>query len=890
MADSDNAPDPWAAYAPASPAPINAPGSQAPAPAKPDPWANYAPVSVAPPVAVPDQPNALWDTIKGIPGAAVRGLTSGASSLGQAAQLEQTGGDTGSEPPVPGPEESEQEVEKNVTGPLYHSKSLPGRIVSSGIEAITSNPPAAFMGPSPAKALVATIASGAGSEEAGEAVHALAPEAKNLETTARIAGGILAPESPNLARVAGRAFRSPPAAPDINQQFGVTQTPGEVADDLAVRSREASAMRDLQDPRAQAFVAQRQGELAEAPNTALEQMGLPAGAENPTQAANTVANELIEQKNATDLKTQEVGAGLAKDTVEYRAKLSPTGGVQAENPMEAANILQGAVANEAERAQTATEAAYNTANNMPGHFHPATFNNVDAFISQRARTGPNPAINPQLTPVASAAIAQLDDITNPLKQARDPDTGRIVPRDTPLTMQDVDQARKRLNTYYGAALQGAQGQARNYTDLNAMRQIMNAFDTFVSQKLRTNYIGGDGAAVGAALDTARAAHSNFRKTFTPQGAGDVVGPAIQKVLGRQEGQAATPEEVSNLLYGNGGTPVKVGQRLITMFGADSPEIGAVKQGLVSHIMQRPAGKAAWSPSDVADRIDQYTRGPGSTLTRTYLSPKEINDLQALGRQYRAYHNRAFADVDPVEKTLRTITGHDTQPRSTSPDYLRDKLFDDVLQGTRHSDALQERLMARLSPEGQAAYRRGLFLHTTAPPVEGAQNRGTAVIAKRVSQLLDATRNTSVYTPAQRATIKAYGDFMQKLSLPARGLSPSGPAIDRLKSAVASRVGGIIGAMIGHSLSPFPVMGELAGYTLGKQAESMAESRFNRVSKTLPLVTEDMAKYYKALNAYKTARSVGTQRLFVGAAANLNRSLSQLGLDPDQVAQLKLDQQ
>lgn len=821
----------------------------------------------------------VWDTIKGVPGAIMRGLTSGASSLGEAAALEQSGGDIESMPPVPSPEETEQAVEKNVTGPLYHSTSLPGRIVSSGIEAITSNPPAAFMGPSPAKALVATIASGAGSEEAGEAVHALAPEAKNLETAARIAGGILAPESPNIARTTARAFRSPPPKPNISQQFGVTQTPGEVADDLAVRQREASAMRDLQDTRAQAFATQRQQELTAAPGAALDQMGLPAGAENPTQAANIVANELIEQKNAADLKVQEVGAGLAKDTVDYRARLSPTGIVHAENPMEAANILQGAVANEAENAQRATDTAYETANNMPGHFHPATFNNVDTFISQRARTGPNPAINPQLTPVASAAIAQLDDITNPLKQARDPNTGRIVPRDTPLTMRDVDQARKRLNTYYGAALQGAQGQARNYTDLNAMRQIMNAFDTFVSQKLRTNYIGGNGAAVGDALDAARAAHSNFRKTFTPQGVGDVVGPAIQKILGRQEGQAATPEEISNILYGNSGTSVKVGQRLVSMFGAGSPEIGAVKQGLVSHIMQRPAGKAAWSPADVADRIDQYTRGPGSTLTRTYLSPKEIGDLQALGRQYRAYHGRAFADVDPVEKTLRTITGHDTQPRSTSPDYLRDKLFDDVLQGTRHSDALQERLMTRLSPEGQAAYRRGLFLHAAAPSIEGAQNRGVAVVAKRMAQLLDATRNTNVYSPAQRAVIKAYGDFMQSLSMPARGFAPSEPAINRLRSAVASRVGGIIGAIIGHSLSPFPVMGELAGYTVGKQAEHMAETHLNRVSKTLPLVADDMAKYYKALNAYKTAKSAGARKLFVGAAANLNRSLSQLGVDP-----------
>lgn len=905
MADTDQpSSDPWIGFNPipvttTSPPPINSPA------ATPDPWAGYSPVNATPPLDVPatEPPSTTWDIIKGLPGAAVRGLASGIAAAGQFGAADADLLNTGSpdepleSPAIPSAEQGEKIIEQ-ATGPLYHSQTPAGKAVSAGVEAVTANPVMAVMGPSgPVRALGATMASGVGSEEAGELAHAVAPESPGLRTAAELAGGVLSPMAGETAVTGARALRAPPPKPVVNQTMGMTLSAGEAAADNSLRQGESAAysgqLGDIAQKHAQQFYEQqRPQEQARAKQFIGAHMGAPETVANPGEAADVVANELTSHQNANDLAVRNQGAGVAKRITEYKNRLSPTNSLLAQTPMEAANHVQGAVANEAERAQAATNAAYEALRETPGNFHSATFNNIGSILTQKLRSGSDPTIiNPQMTPQANAALSDLDDVLSGLKQTRDPETGRVVSR-APITPQVVENARKRLNTFYGDALQSARS-SNNWSDVRATRQVMEAFDNYVADRLRAGtFMNGDPSGVIDAMENARQLHANYRKTFTPQGAGDVVGPAIQKILGRQEGQAATPEEVSNLLYGKGGTPVKVGQRLIQMFGADSPEVGAIKQGLVSNIMERPPGQMAWTAEQVADRIDAATKGPGSTLTRTYLSPNEIAELQEIGGDLRNYHGKAYPTPDPTEKIFRDIIGDDNKARASNQD-IRRTLFESVLRGGRESENMQNALRQRLTPQGWSTYKKGLFLHA-AEPIEGIPDWGPKKTGDRLYTLLDATKNTKTFNPVERSLIKTYADVMRKITIPRIGVtnwSNTAPLLVRAMRGMGSWAGRLIGikvaeAMFGHSL-----LSEAAGIA-GAEAVGHTSSRVeaNRVMKQLPIVADEMAKYQKALLAYNNARGPGTQKLVVNASANVIRSLRNLGIDTSTMSTPPLDQQ
>lgn len=494
--------------------------------------------------------------------------------------------------------------------------------------------------------------------------------------------------------------------------------------------------------RAQALQAQK-GQVAQS----LTAPGLPTG---PLDAADVVSGEIGQARAAEQQQAAQAAQAIQERAHALTSSLSPTGTVLAASPTEAANIVGQSVGQAAESAQAATNAAYKGLRELPGRFDPAAFNKVGQEISGALNRGAEPIkIDAQRTPQAAAALNDLDEIVGELRQQRDPATGQIV-KGTPLTPNVVETARQRLNTFYRDALQAARA-SNNWADVRAMRGVMDAFDDAVLGRLRRGlFRGGDPQAVIDSMESARGLHSNYRKTFTSQGAGDAVGQAMQKVVGRYEGQASPPEEVRGMLYGNGALPVKLGQRLVKVFGASSPEVGAIKQGYLSHLTQDAAGNAL-APEKAAGNIEGALKS--SSLPQVYFSAPERQALAEHAATLRASVPRPVAATDTVARTIPRIVGEGGQPMTAQE--LADTVFGRQGVGENQTGVkIVGHLKATRGEQSPAfqAIRNGIFNR-----LHGADSGETAANINEFLNGRGKQMANVAFSPAEREQLARYGE-------------------------------------------------------------------------------------------------------------------------------------
>jgi len=174
----------------------------------------------------------------------------------------------------------------------------------------------------------------------------------------------------------------------------------------------------------------------------------------------------------------------------------------------------------------------------------------------------------------------------------------------------------------------ARATERGGADRRAMDIIIGAFDDHVESAMSDGLFTGDDRALDA-LRGARAAYRQHSQTFRSQGAGDDVGHAMEKIIGRNGGDGATPTEVANWLYGQakvGGTglSVRLAQRVRNVLGANSPEWSAVRQGLWSRLTEATEGATAMGPQKAANRISEFLNGSGRPLAQIMFTGAERN--------------------------------------------------------------------------------------------------------------------------------------------------------------------------------------------------------------------------------------------------------------------------
>lgn len=378
----------------------------------------------------------------------------------------------------------------------------------------------------------------------------------------------------------------------------------------------------------------------------MEQNALRGGDGQPAQR---VADQFFNQEQAPAVDQARNAVGQSFDQF---------GQTVADSPQDAASIISDSVRNIADASKQNYQDLYKDAFSRPGEFNAGAFEGLGQKIRGDLTLSQSPVIIDDVTtPVAAKAIQHIDSNIGSLRiQNRADPFGQPNPENiTGVNLQGVDQARKQLVAM-------AQATDRGSADHRAMSRIIGAFDDHVEGALNDGLFTGDDTALDAIKD-ARSAYSQHQQLFKSQGAGDDVGRTMEKIIGRNGGDGATPTEVANYLYGQakvGGTglAVRLAQRMQNILGTDSPEWSAIRQGLWSRLSEATEGTTDFGPQKAANRIGEFLNGSGKPLSQVLFSGQE----RALIAKYAGLQQQLtpkpgtvnFSNTAPV---LRMILGN-----------------------------------------------------------------------------------------------------------------------------------------------------------------------------------------------------------------------------------------
>ena len=192
------------------------------------------------------------------------------------------------------------------------------------------------------------------------------------------------------------------------------------------------------------------------------------------------------------------------------------------------------------------------------------------------------------------------------------------------------------------------------------------------------------------------------------------------------------------------------------------------------------------------------------------------------------------------------------------------------------------ILGEQSPEWSGV-KQGLFRRLVEKP-QGVEDWGTGQIANRLNKFLngDGTELAqTVDSPPERQMLQSYADLMRRITMPPGSYFPSGPSFGKVMMTVGNRVAAVTGALIGRAMVPeMPLVGELAGLTVGSQAEkAVVRAAQMRVAKQLPIVTQQWEKLVKAQSAAAAGPgNPALQKAAVAATAELQQALKPLGLE------------
>ncbi|WP_426526802.1 hypothetical protein [Bradyrhizobium sp. McL0615] len=354
------------------------------------------------------------------------------------------------------------------------------------------------------------------------------------------------------------------------------------------------------------------------------------------------------------------------------------------------------------------------------------------------------------------------------------------------TMRDVEQVRKQLSTLYGDARRAMMGGGSG-ADLQALEQITDHFDARVAQMIAEGKFAGDGPAVLQMQEAARAAFADYKQKFAKRGAGDTIGAAVEKILGKFSDTRATPDEIVKLAYGSGASPggqmpVQIAQRIERIFGRNSDEFATYKQGLFAQLTQG-------EPEKAAARIVDFLNGTkGRLLAHTVFEPGERASLARYAERIRGVSAPQAVEPGAAVAAIRRYSGADGGPPASGNQIVND-LFGATGKGNgRFAVDLAVKLKQSLTPEGWTAVRQGMW--------EKLTNSGEGKIpfeAQALSQRLHEFLNESgsqlskvLFSPRELELMSQLASVYKQM-IPVKGTTnPSGTAPMLAKIANGAR--------------------------------------------------------------------------------------------------------
>jgi hypothetical protein len=411
-----------------------------------------------------------------------------------------------------------------------------------------------------------------------------------------------------------------------------------------------------------------------------------------------------------------------------------------------------------------------------------------ANSSKRAETGPLPE------PAAPKAAGAVQFAENAKKS---PSSG--------FTMKDVEQVRKELVSLYRdarrAMMAGGSG-----SDVYALEHIMEQFDARVEQMVEQGKFSGDGPAVLQMQREARASFADYKQKFSKRGAGDEVGAAVEKILGKFSDTKATPDTVVKLAYGSGSVPggqmpVQIAQRIATIFGRDSAEFDTFKQGLFHQLI-------AGEPEKAAARIDEFLTGTkGRLLAQTVFDAGERARLAQYANRLRSIAPQG-KEAGPTAAVLRRIVGADGGAPASASEIVNHLYGPSGKVTGRLSVPLALELKATLPKKVWDNVRQGMWEKLTSAG-EGKVPFGPQALSQRLHEFLNESGSQLskvLYTAKERKLMASLAAVYKQMIPVAGTTNPSGtaPMLARMASGLRHTLlpllglthGGLPGAAVG----------------------------------------------------------------------------------------------
>jgi hypothetical protein len=458
-------------------------------------------------------------------------------------------------------------------------------------------------------------------------VNAVGPTVRNIARRFRRAGQAASSSADDIAAI--RAGRDPETMRRISR---ISQQIDDIDDALARGQIDDATAQRIRDFRAAGMSGTRGQQTRSRDDLLFEE-----------QARNRARGDFA------DLVMQAQDQSQARQRVQYQQRIAEGFGPQqsvAESANDAGQAVRDSVRAAYSTARNAANRAYAEARRAGAMFR----TDSTAGLGQRVRehaAASRVSVSPRSMPQAADALQLIDDL----------EAGNIYglnlaqPRLQGLTQQGDDVAVAGISFDLLEEMRGelvamrqaaysAQGGAR---DARAVSSILEAFDDWIDDAANAGLYSGDDAGVEA-FKRARAMWSQMRDRFGERGPGDVAGRRIADML--DPNRDIDGVSVANWLYGSasagrGNDSLALARRLKQVFGANSEQLQAVRQGYLARLLgiREPGAQtiegvnapAQFGIDRMITSLENALAGRGDEFVRELYTPAQLGDMQRLLR-------------------------------------------------------------------------------------------------------------------------------------------------------------------------------------------------------------------------------------------------------------------